>query len=370
MKEEEFDIRYNRLCKHIYDTVKELSEKLTNYQELAEQQNVQISVLKSTISRFQNLGTLEAKVKAILLDQRELRLKISDLASLEKKPLSHEPTFKEILSLEAQKVESDLKNLQNEIVQIQNKTGLGDISFQEQLQKNVEILSAEHNEFQKNIHKLLTLLRQDSKTQKRSILNFESLLDAQESKQQTLEDKMKSVTFQIQQNEDLETEILHLIENIDQKEKDLSNRLSKFDSQNIEQRLFNLEQGVMRNFQIGSGVQNGIRSIQGSSYGAGGRGGRISSRDMVKQLNLMQKSKAQNTNNSNPTSSFSQSNPSQSPLQYNQKSQLSRQNKPENLNKKKVSFLEEQDQYSPLSNEGRNGKTFLGGIAYELDTLI
>lgn len=110
-------------------------------------------------------------------------MKISDLASLEKKPLSHEPTFKEILSLEAQKVESDLKNLQNEIVQIQNKTGLGDISFQEQLQKNVEILSAEHKEFQKNIHKLLTLLRQDSKTQKRSILNFESLLDAQESKQ-------------------------------------------------------------------------------------------------------------------------------------------------------------------------------------------
>jgi hypothetical protein len=68
MKEEEFDIRYNRLCKHIYETVKELSDKLEEYKSLSQQQNDEISLLKIQLSQFQGLTKVENQISLVLAD--------------------------------------------------------------------------------------------------------------------------------------------------------------------------------------------------------------------------------------------------------------------------------------------------------------
>jgi hypothetical protein len=81
------------------------------------------------------------------------------LESLGNKRNSHEPNFREILAFEAQKVENELNSVKLAVSDIQNKVGLGDATYHQELRNNVDVMNEEHKRFQSDLYKILALMR-------------------------------------------------------------------------------------------------------------------------------------------------------------------------------------------------------------------
>ena len=96
--QEEFEMRYQKLCQHIYTTAKELSSKMEAYEDKVREQEAQLRFFKQLASDLSPIGDVKSRIDEVLTNQRSLRILFSDLQQgMTSGKDSAEPNFRQLI---------------------------------------------------------------------------------------------------------------------------------------------------------------------------------------------------------------------------------------------------------------------------------